>query len=108
MINHIYIQVIYVLVSSVILFTIYQLLTYKKPNTEDNSNKSQQQQSLVDKLKVFAGALIICTGIVFYFKIGVDEIKYGGEVKLNDLVQFEKTMISNIRQDVDVSNKAPF
>lgn len=106
MINHIYIQVIYVLVSSVILFTIYQLLTYKKPNTQDNSNKPQQ--SLVDKLKVFAGALIICTGIVFYFKIGADEIKYGGEVKLKDLVQFEKTMISNIRQDVDVSNKAPF
>ena len=101
MINHIYLQGIYILVGSIILFTIYQLFTYKK-------NDDKPRQTITDKLKVFGVSLVLCSGIVYYFKIGVDEIKYGGEVKLNDLVQFEKSMIRNIQQDVNVSNKAPF
>jgi hypothetical protein len=59
------------------------------------------------KVKVFACILAVCTISVFYFEIGVDQLQRGGESKLRDVLQFEKSMINNIRQDVDVG-QVPF
>jgi hypothetical protein len=98
--NSIYIRLLYILISSIILFTICQLIRYKK----DDPNP----QTVRNKVVTYIICTIVCVGIIFYFNIGVDEIKYGGEIKLNNVIQFEKSMIRNIKQDVDVGISAPF
>ena len=99
-IKYLLIRLLYILIISIIQYSIYQYLVIKK----DDLNK----QKINDKLKIYGVSLILSIGLVAYFNIGVDEIKYGGEVKLNDTIKFEKRMINNIYQDVDVGTTAPF
>ena len=66
-----------------------------------------QENTRGKKVKVYLCILAACTASVFYFEIGVDQLQRGGETKLRDVLQFEKSMINNIRQDVDVG-QVPF
>ena len=101
--NHIYTQVLYVLISTLLLYIIYQLITFKKKDINDQLLKTDSGS----KVRVFIQFLILSTFIIFYFNIGVDELQIGGEQRLNDVISFEKSMIDNIRQDVSIG-KVPF
>ena len=96
----IYTQVLYILISSLTLYVLYQLMVATPPS--DDNEKTQG-----GKVQVYLCILAACTVSVFYFEIGVDQLQRGGETKLRDVLQFEKSMINNIRQDVDVG-QVPF
>ena len=99
--HHIYKQILYILISTLIIYVLYQLLNHKKVNTEENNIKPG------DKVKTLLIILIICSFVIFYFKIGIDELQFGGEQKLHNVIEFEKSMIQNINQEVDIG-KVPF
>jgi ATP-dependent Zn protease len=72
-------------------------------NDNDKDNKiDMNAKKSSNKVTVFMIILLICSFVVYYFNIGIDELQYGGEQKLHDTFQFEKTMINNIHQDVSV------
>ena len=95
----IYTQVLYILITSLVLYVLYQLMVATPSDIKETTRG--------EKVKVFACILAICTVSVVYFEIGVDQLQRGGESKLRDVLQFEKSMINNIRQDVDIG-KVPF
>jgi hypothetical protein len=103
MIHHIYKQVLYVLISTLLLYIIYQLIIFKKKNINDQLIKTDSG----NKVRIFIQLLILSSFVIFYFNIGVDELQIGGEQRLNDVIRFEKSMIDNIRQDVSIG-KVPF
>lgn len=105
MIHHIYKQVLYVLISTLLLYVIYQIINFK--NKELDENTLLQKTESGSKVRVFISLLILSSFIIFYFNIGVDELQIGGEQRLNDVIRFEKSMIDNIRQDVSIG-KVPF
>ena len=70
-------------------------------NTKNPDNKPG------DKVKLLLYLLLSSAFVVFYFNIGIDELQYGGEQRLHDVLQFEKSMINNINQDVEIG-KVPF
>jgi hypothetical protein len=77
-------------------------MLYKKPSIEDIQNNVQQPSRPGSKIIAFIIILFITSGYVIYFNIGLDELQLGGETKLRDLLQFEKSMIQNIQQEVNV------
>ena len=92
-------QVLYILVATFILYILYQLISFKNTRTDETKPG--------DKVKLLLYLLISNSIIVFYFNIGIDELQYGGEQRLHDVLQFEKSMINNINQDVEIG-KVPF
>jgi hypothetical protein len=110
-ISTIYKQIAYILLSTIIVYIIYQLVIFKKPeanttdNTEDNAIDTNQKSG--DKVKALGLIFCVATFVIVYFKVGVDELQSGGEELLNDVFKFEKSMIDNIRQDVSIG-KVPF
>jgi hypothetical protein len=96
------IQIIYILVITIVIYIVYQLMLYKKPSIEDIQNNVQQPSRPGSKIIAFIIILFITSGYVIYFNIGLDELQLGGETKLRDLLQFEKSMIQNIQQEVNV------
>jgi hypothetical protein len=102
----IYIQILYILISSLIIYLVYQLI--HNPNDTINKNTDISQTNIRGrKVKTFMVIFALCSAIVLYFEIGIDELQRGGETKLRDVLQFEKSMIHNIRQDVNVG-RVPF
>ena len=102
-------QVLYVLISSIILYIVYQLINKSKLKGSENNKNSEKSElnneditKSKDKLIVFSIILLICSFVIYYFNIGLDELQVDGEQKLHDLLQFEKSMIGNIDQDVTV------
>ena len=98
--HHIYKQIVYVLICTIIIYILYQLFNYK--NRDENYIIKKG-----DKIKTLLIILLISSFVIFYFKIGIDELQYGGEQRLHDVIQFEKSMINNINQDVEIG-KVPF
>lgn len=96
------IQIVYILVITLVIYIVYQLMLYKKPSIEDIQNNVQQPSRPGSKIIAFIIILFITSGYVIYFNIGLDELQLGGETKLRDLLQFEKSMIQNIQQEVNV------
>jgi hypothetical protein len=102
-ISTIYKQIAYILLSTIILYILYQLVIFKKP--EDNDIDTNQKSG--DKVKTLGLIFCVATFVIVYFKVGVDELQSGGEELLNDVFKFEKSMIDSIRQDVSIG-KVPF
>lgn len=98
--HHIYAQLLYILISTIIIYILYQLINYKNRSKEHIIKTG-------DKLKTMIIIFIFSSLIVLYFKIGIDELQFGGEQRLQDVIQFEKSMINNINQDVNIG-KVPF
>ena len=109
-ISTIYKQIAYILLSTIILYIIYQLVIFKKPevNTTDNAeDNTMTNEKSGGKVKALGLIFCVATFVIVYFKVGVDELQSGGEELLNDVFKFEKSMIDNIRQDVSIG-KVPF
>jgi hypothetical protein len=105
-ISTIYKQIAYILLSTIILYIIYQLVIFKKPEANTTYNAMTNEKS-GGKVKVLGLIFCVATFVIVYFKVGVDELQSGGEELLNDVFKFEKSMIDNIRQDVSIG-KVPF
>jgi len=105
-ISTIYKQFAYILLSTIILYIIYQLVIFKKPEDNDEDNAMTNEKS-GGKVKELGLIFCVATFVIVYFKVGVDELQSGGEELLNDVFKFEKSMIDNIRQDVSIG-KVPF
>ena len=98
--HHIYTQILYILIITIIIYILYQLINKKNHNEEHIIKPG-------DKIKTMIIILLFSSFIVIYFKIGIDELQFGGEQRLHDVIQFEKSMINNINQDVNIG-KVPF
>ena len=97
-----YIQLLYIFVITIVTYVIYQMTIYKKP-TDDGITENKPG----NKVRAFLFILIITVCLVIYFNIGLDEIQIDGESKLRNLLDFEKSMIQKINDEVDVG-VAPF
>jgi len=69
---------------------------YKKSTDDSKVNKTG------NKFRTYLFILILTSCIVVYFNIGLDQIQIDGETKFRNLLDFEKSMIQKINEEVDI------
>jgi hypothetical protein len=92
------------IITTIIIYIIYQ---YVKKSQKSYTIEDEQIER-TERLKILLLMLLVSITIIYTFNIGKDdELRIGGEQLRNNVVEFEKSMIRNIYQDVSVG-KIPF